>query len=149
VLIFSTNPGYRWQNLGEFNMLANAILHFNDFHQAVTPGRCDACRQPVRLRSLTSRLMWSRARQQAESLSCPNADAGFVFDIRSDLGLRDPAFFSPAKNRPGRRDAAGLAACPSRSTRSVLRSNFAHRFCIIGERESFVRRSARLYTNSM
>ncbi len=31
VVIFSTNPAYRWQNLGEFNMLANAILHFNDF----------------------------------------------------------------------------------------------------------------------
>jgi hypothetical protein len=29
VLMFSTNPCYRWQNLGEFNMLANAILHFN------------------------------------------------------------------------------------------------------------------------
>ena len=24
-------PGYRWQNLGEFNMLANAILNFNDY----------------------------------------------------------------------------------------------------------------------
>ncbi len=33
VLIFSTNPAYRWQNLGEFNMLANAILHFNDLPQ--------------------------------------------------------------------------------------------------------------------
>jgi hypothetical protein len=31
VVIFATNPVYRWQNLGEFNMLANAILHFNDF----------------------------------------------------------------------------------------------------------------------
>jgi hypothetical protein len=31
VVIFSTNPAYRWQNLGEFNMLANAILHFHDF----------------------------------------------------------------------------------------------------------------------
>jgi hypothetical protein len=31
VVIFSTNPAYRWQNLGEFNMLGNAILHFNDF----------------------------------------------------------------------------------------------------------------------
>jgi Zinc carboxypeptidase len=30
VLMFATNPCYRWQNLGEFNMLANAILHFND-----------------------------------------------------------------------------------------------------------------------
>ena len=31
VLMFSTNPIYRWQNYGEFNMLFNAILHFNDF----------------------------------------------------------------------------------------------------------------------
>ena len=30
VLLFATNPAYRWQNLGEFNMLANAILNFND-----------------------------------------------------------------------------------------------------------------------
>jgi len=29
VILFSTNPCYRWQNLGEFNMLANAILYFN------------------------------------------------------------------------------------------------------------------------
>ena len=29
VILFATNPCYRWQNLGEFNMLANAILHFN------------------------------------------------------------------------------------------------------------------------
>jgi hypothetical protein len=31
VVIFCTNPAYRWQNLGEFNMLANSILNFNDF----------------------------------------------------------------------------------------------------------------------
>jgi hypothetical protein len=31
VVIFATNPAYRWQNLGEFNMLANSILNFNDF----------------------------------------------------------------------------------------------------------------------
>jgi len=31
VLMFATNPCYRWQNLGEFNMLVNSILHFNDF----------------------------------------------------------------------------------------------------------------------
>ncbi|MGA1996440.1 MAG: M14 family zinc carboxypeptidase, partial [Bryobacteraceae bacterium] len=31
VVLFATNPCYRWQNLGEFNMLANAILNFNDF----------------------------------------------------------------------------------------------------------------------
>ena len=34
VLMFATNPCYRWQNLGEFNMLANAILHFNDVPKA-------------------------------------------------------------------------------------------------------------------
>jgi hypothetical protein len=31
VLMFSTNPIYRWQNFGEFNMLFNAVMHFNDF----------------------------------------------------------------------------------------------------------------------
>jgi hypothetical protein len=30
VLIFSTNPCYRWQNLGEFRMLFNAVMNFND-----------------------------------------------------------------------------------------------------------------------
>jgi hypothetical protein len=34
VVLFATNPAYRWQNLGEFNMLANAILHFNDYGSA-------------------------------------------------------------------------------------------------------------------
>jgi hypothetical protein len=38
VLIFSTNPAYRWQNLGEFNMLANSILNFNDLPKAVAAG---------------------------------------------------------------------------------------------------------------
>jgi hypothetical protein len=28
VILFATNPCYRWQNLGEFNMLANAILYY-------------------------------------------------------------------------------------------------------------------------
>jgi hypothetical protein len=30
VLLFSTNPCYRWQNFGEFNMMFNALLNFND-----------------------------------------------------------------------------------------------------------------------
>jgi hypothetical protein len=30
LLLFATNPCYRWENLGEFNMLFNAILHWND-----------------------------------------------------------------------------------------------------------------------
>ena len=34
VLMFATNPCYRWQNLGEFNMLANAILNYNDTPKA-------------------------------------------------------------------------------------------------------------------
>ena len=34
VLLFSTNPCYRWQNFGEFNMLFNAITNFNDIKTA-------------------------------------------------------------------------------------------------------------------
>jgi hypothetical protein len=34
VVLFATNPCYRWQNLGEFNMLVNSILNFNDFPKA-------------------------------------------------------------------------------------------------------------------
>jgi hypothetical protein len=30
VILFATNPCYRWQNLGEFRMLFNAILNYND-----------------------------------------------------------------------------------------------------------------------
>src|SRR5581483_10957927 len=37
VVMFATNPAYRWQNLGEFNMLANAILHFNDYPPSTPP----------------------------------------------------------------------------------------------------------------
>jgi len=37
VILFATNPCYRWQNLGEFNMLANAILHFNDYPKPAPP----------------------------------------------------------------------------------------------------------------
>lgn len=31
VLMFVTNPSYRWQNLGEFRMLFNSVLNYNDF----------------------------------------------------------------------------------------------------------------------
>lgn len=30
IILFATNPCYRWQNHGEFNMLFNTILHHND-----------------------------------------------------------------------------------------------------------------------
>ena len=31
IVLFATNPCYRWQNHGEFGMLFNTILHYNDF----------------------------------------------------------------------------------------------------------------------
>ena len=31
IVLFTTNPCYRWQNHGEFSMLFNALLHFNDY----------------------------------------------------------------------------------------------------------------------
>jgi hypothetical protein len=30
VVMFATNPSYRWQNFGEFNMLFNTVMHYND-----------------------------------------------------------------------------------------------------------------------
>ena len=34
VVLFATNPCYRWQNHGEFTMLFNTIMHYNDFDAA-------------------------------------------------------------------------------------------------------------------
>ena len=34
VLLFATNPCYRWLNHGEFGMLFNAVLHYNDLDAA-------------------------------------------------------------------------------------------------------------------
>jgi len=42
VVMFATNPAYRWQNLGEFNMLANAILHFKSYPQPAPPAEPSA-----------------------------------------------------------------------------------------------------------
>jgi hypothetical protein len=30
VILFAGNPCYRWQNFGEFNMLFNTLLNYND-----------------------------------------------------------------------------------------------------------------------
>ncbi len=38
VLLFATNPCYRWQNLGEFRMLFNALMNFNDLGPRATSG---------------------------------------------------------------------------------------------------------------
>jgi hypothetical protein len=37
VVMFATNPAYRWQNLGEFGMLANSIMHYNDYPKPPAP----------------------------------------------------------------------------------------------------------------
>ena len=37
VILFATNPCYRWQNHGEFNMLFNAVLHHDDLVAADVP----------------------------------------------------------------------------------------------------------------
>jgi Zinc carboxypeptidase len=37
VLLFATNPCYRWQNLGEFRMLFNALLNFDDMASKSAP----------------------------------------------------------------------------------------------------------------
>jgi hypothetical protein len=38
IVLFSTNPCYRWQNHGEFGMLFNSIMHYNDMRQTEKPG---------------------------------------------------------------------------------------------------------------
>jgi len=34
VLLYATNPVYRWQNHGEFNMLFNALMNYDDLQLA-------------------------------------------------------------------------------------------------------------------
>lgn len=38
VILFSNNPVYRWQNHGEFNMVFNSLLNWNDMAGAPQPG---------------------------------------------------------------------------------------------------------------
>ncbi|HEX4749791.1 MAG TPA: M14 family zinc carboxypeptidase [Bryobacteraceae bacterium] len=42
VVLFATNPCYRWQNLGEFRMLFNALLNFDDM-----PSKSGGNKQPI------------------------------------------------------------------------------------------------------
>lgn len=37
IIMFGTNPCYRWQNHGEFGMLFNAVMHYNDARQVERP----------------------------------------------------------------------------------------------------------------
>ena len=34
MLVYASNPVYRWQNHGEFNMLFNALVNWNDIKPA-------------------------------------------------------------------------------------------------------------------
>ena len=34
VVLFSNNPIYRWQNHGEFNMVFNTLLNWNDMNES-------------------------------------------------------------------------------------------------------------------
>jgi Zinc carboxypeptidase len=45
VILFAGNPCYRWQNFGEFNMLFNTVLNFNDFETAQA-GKTGTAAQP-------------------------------------------------------------------------------------------------------
>ncbi len=42
VLLFATNPCYRWQTWGEFKMMFNTIMHFNDLEVAAEAKPTDA-----------------------------------------------------------------------------------------------------------
>lgn len=46
MVLFATNPCYRWQNHGEFGMLFNAIMHFNDFDRAAASAPAPAAPSP-------------------------------------------------------------------------------------------------------
>ena len=37
VVVFAGNPCYRWQNFGEFNMLFNTLLNFDDLGSDTVP----------------------------------------------------------------------------------------------------------------
>ena len=49
VILFAGNPCYRWQNFGEFNMLFNTVLNFNDIKtEAPKPAPTDIRRDSRR-----------------------------------------------------------------------------------------------------
>ena len=46
VVLFANNPIYRWQNHGEFNMVFNAVLNWNDLGTAVRPAPANTITAP-------------------------------------------------------------------------------------------------------
>jgi hypothetical protein len=45
VVLFANNPIYRWQNHGEFNMVFNTILNWNDMAAAATTSETTSTHQ--------------------------------------------------------------------------------------------------------
>ncbi len=45
VILFANNPIYRWQNHGEFNMVFNALLNWNDLGATTRPATATAAGQ--------------------------------------------------------------------------------------------------------
>jgi hypothetical protein len=39
IIMFANNPIYRWQNHGEFNMVFNAVMNWNDMAAAAPASR--------------------------------------------------------------------------------------------------------------
>jgi len=39
IIMFANNPIYRWQNHGEFNMVFNALMNWNDMPSTPAPPR--------------------------------------------------------------------------------------------------------------
>ena len=37
IIMFANNPIYRWQNHGEFNLVFNALMNWNDLAAAQSP----------------------------------------------------------------------------------------------------------------
>jgi hypothetical protein len=48
VVLFSNNPIYRWQNHGEFNMVFNAVLNWNDLSGTARPAAATTTTIPSR-----------------------------------------------------------------------------------------------------
>lgn len=46
IIMFAGNPMYRWQNFGEFNMLFNTVLNFNDIKTEAPKPAVTAAAQP-------------------------------------------------------------------------------------------------------
>ena len=46
MVLFANNPIYRWQNHGEFNMVFNALLNWNDLGTAPPPAPVTSATAP-------------------------------------------------------------------------------------------------------